>query len=48
MSKSGDANASDQKKCLALAQNVIHGVMAGFTNFTVSRLNGKNCYLPLS
>jgi len=31
-----------------LAQNAIHGQMAGFTNFTTTKLNGKTIFLPMA
>ena len=31
-----------------LAQNAVHGAMAGWTGFTVANINGRSCYIPLT
>ncbi|EGR34352.1 phosphofructokinase, putative [Ichthyophthirius multifiliis] len=41
------ANALDRKMCIQLAQNAVHGAMAGFTGFTVGHINNKLSYIPL-
>ncbi|KAL4469541.1 hypothetical protein ABPG74_004794 [Tetrahymena malaccensis] len=41
------ANALDRKMCTQLAQNAVHGAMAGFTGFTVGHVNNRLCYIPL-
>lgn len=40
------SNASDNVYCSLLAQNAIHGAMAGYTGFTVGSVNGKHVYIP--
>ncbi|GAB4852690.1 ATP-dependent 6-phosphofructokinase 3 [Ancistrocladus abbreviatus] len=40
------SNASDNVYCTILAQTAVHGVMAGFTGFTVGPVNGRHCYIP--
>jgi len=30
-----------------LAQNAVHGAMAGWTGFTVGMVNNRTCYIPL-
>jgi len=41
------ANASDGLYCLMLAQNVVHGCMAGYTGFTVGLVNNRMVLLPI-
>jgi len=36
------------ENCSHLAQNAVHGAMAGWTGFTVGNINGKACYIPLN
>jgi len=41
------ASAQDSYFCLRLAQNAVHGAMAGFTEFVVARRNNQYVYLPM-
>jgi len=41
------ANAFDQQICSQLAQNGVHGVMSGWTGFTVGNLHDRGCYIPI-
>jgi 6-phosphofructokinase 1 len=34
--------------CLILAQNAVHGAMAGFTAFSVGLVNNRVVYIPIS
>jgi 6-phosphofructokinase 1 len=45
--RSVPANASDSLYCLLLAQNAVHGAMAGFTGFSVGLYNNRMVYLPM-
>ncbi len=47
MIRSVPANAFDSIQCLLLAENVVHGVMAGFTGFTVGVCNNRSVYIPI-
>lgn len=47
MMTTNEPNSLDQKLGSALAQNAVHGIMAGFTNFSVAKLNNKTVYLPI-
>jgi 6-phosphofructokinase len=40
------SNASDNIYCTLLAQNAVHGAMAGYTGFTVGVVNGRHTYIP--
>ncbi|CAL9084369.1 unnamed protein product [Musa textilis] len=40
------SNASDNVYCTLLAQNAVHGAMAGYTGFTVGVVNGRHTYIP--
>eukprot|EP00741_Cyanophora_paradoxa_P017433 tig00020965_g16842.t1 len=40
------ANASDTVYIAQLVQNCVHGVMAGYTGFTVGMINSRVVYLP--
>ena len=40
------ANSLDTKLCSQLAQNAVHGAMAGFTNFVVGHVANKTCLIP--
>eukprot|EP00252_Welwitschia_mirabilis_P017867 TRINITY_DN3979_c0_g1_i2.p1 TRINITY_DN3979_c0_g1~~TRINITY_DN3979_c0_g1_i2.p1 ORF type:complete len:209 (-),score=36.92 TRINITY_DN3979_c0_g1_i2:362-988(-) len=42
------SNASDNVYCTLLAQSAVHGVMAGYTGFTVGPVNGRHAYIPIS
>jgi 6-phosphofructokinase 1 len=46
--RSTAANANDSKFCSQLAQNAVHGAMAGKTNFVVGIWNHEFTYLPIS
>jgi len=48
MIRSVPANAADSLYCMQLAQNAVHGAMAGFTGFSTGLCNNKMCYLPIS
>jgi hypothetical protein len=41
------ANAADNVYCIILAQNAVHGAMAGFTGFTSALVNNRTSYLPV-
>ncbi|HOK41040.1 MAG TPA: ATP-dependent 6-phosphofructokinase [bacterium] len=45
--RSAPANANDSKFCSQLAQNAVHGAMAGKTGFVVGICNHKFTYLPI-
>eukprot|EP01041_Mallomonas_annulata_P009323 gene9324-19352_t len=47
MIRSGKANASDALYCMLLAQNAVHGAMAGYTGFTVGLVNNHLVYIPM-
>eukprot|EP00956_Cyclotella_meneghiniana_P032193 scaffold87397_cov70-Cyclotella_meneghiniana.AAC.4 len=47
MIRSVPANATDTLYCMQLAQNAVHGTMAGFTGFSVGLCNNKMCLLPI-
>jgi len=40
--------AYDQQMCSQVAQNAVHGAMAGWTGFAVGNLHGRSCYIPIS
>lgn len=40
------ANSSDALYCLLLAQNAVHGAMAGFSGISVGLCNNRLVYLP--
>lgn len=48
MIRSVAANASDSLYCMLLAQNAVHGAMAGYTAFTVGLCCNRVVYLPIS
>lgn len=41
------ANSADRQFCAVLAQNAVHGAMAGFTNFTCGIIRGISVNLPI-
>ena len=41
MIRSIPANAADSLYCMQLAQNAVHGAMAGFTGFSVGLCNNR-------
>lgn len=45
--RSVPANASDSLYCMQLAQNAVHGAMAGYTGFTVGLCNNRMCFIPI-
>ncbi len=47
MIRSVPANASDAQYCMLLAQNAVHGAMAGFTAFSVGLVNNRLVYIPI-
>ena len=47
MIRSVPANAFDSIQCMLLAENVVHGVMAGYTGFTVGVCNNRSVYIPI-
>jgi 6-phosphofructokinase 1 len=38
---------SDKQLCSVLAQNAVHGAMAGFTNFTCGIVRGVTAFIPI-
>ncbi|XP_071697110.1 ATP-dependent 6-phosphofructokinase 6-like [Rutidosis leptorrhynchoides] len=42
------SNASDNIYCTLLAQNCVHGAMAGFTGFISGIVHGRHTYIPFS
>ncbi len=46
--RSAQANANDSKLCSLLAQNAVHGAMAGKTGFVVGLWNSHTVYLPIA
>eukprot|EP00457_Paulinella_chromatophora_P004438 gb/GEZN01004450.1/.p1 GENE.gb/GEZN01004450.1/~~gb/GEZN01004450.1/.p1 ORF type:complete len:514 (+),score=64.69 gb/GEZN01004450.1/:37-1578(+) len=48
MIRSVPANASDSVMCVVLAQNAVHGAMAGLTAFTSAMVNNRTVLLPIS
>uniref|UniRef100_A0A7S2CXN6 Phosphofructokinase domain-containing protein n=1 Tax=Haptolina brevifila TaxID=156173 RepID=A0A7S2CXN6_9EUKA len=47
MIRSVPANASDALLCMQLAQNAVHGSMAGHTCFSTGLCNNRLVYLPI-
>jgi 6-phosphofructokinase 1 len=47
MIRSCPANAADSLYCMQLAQNAVHGVMAGYTGFSVGLCNNRMVLLPI-
>jgi len=47
MVRSVPANAADSVYCMQLAQNAVHGVMTGYTGFSVGLVNNKMVMLPI-
>mmetsp|Transcript_18861 Transcript_18861/g.32756 ORF Transcript_18861/g.32756 Transcript_18861/m.32756 type:complete len:3096 (+) Transcript_18861:58-9345(+) len=47
MIRSIPANAYDNAYCSALAQNAVHGAMAGYTGITVGKIYERHVYLPI-
>jgi len=42
------ANAFDRQICSQLAQNAVHGAMAGWTGFTVGNVANRTCMIPIN
>ena len=47
MVRSVPANATDSLYCMQLAQNTVHGVMSGYTGFSVGSCNNKVVMIPI-
>ncbi|CAM9846235.1 unnamed protein product [Ascophyllum nodosum] len=47
MIRSVPANAFDQIYCMQLAQNAVHGSMAGYTAFSSGVINNRTVYIPI-
>lgn len=47
MIRSVPANASDSLYCMLLAQNAVHGAMAGYTSFSVGLVNNRVVFIPI-
>ena len=47
MIRSCPANAADSLYCMQLAQNAVHGLMAGYTGFSVGCCNNRMVLLPI-
>jgi len=45
--RSVPANATDSLYCMQLAQNAVHGAMAGYTGFSVGLCNNRMVFLPI-
>lgn len=48
MIRSVPANAADSLYCMMLAQNAVHGAMAGYTGFTVGLSANRVVYFPIT
>lgn len=48
MIRSVPANAADSLYCMLLAQNAVHGSMAGYTGFTVGLSGNRTILLPIT
>jgi 6-phosphofructokinase 1 len=48
MIRSVPANAADSLYCMLLAQNAVHGAMAGYTGFTVGLSANRVVYFPIT
>lgn len=48
MIRSVPANAADSLYCMILAQNAVHGAMAGYTGFTVGLSANRVVYFPIT
>eukprot|EP00929_Paragymnodinium_shiwhaense_P116506 TRINITY_DN860_c0_g3_i2.p1 TRINITY_DN860_c0_g3~~TRINITY_DN860_c0_g3_i2.p1 ORF type:complete len:3027 (-),score=901.93 TRINITY_DN860_c0_g3_i2:117-9197(-) len=47
MIRSVAANSFDSKYCAELAQEAVHGAMAGYTGITVGKVDNRLCMLPI-
>lgn len=45
--RSVPANSADSLYCARLAQNAVHGCMAGYTGFSVGLVNNRDVYIPI-
>lgn len=45
--RSVPANSSDSVLCLILSQSAAHGVMAGYTGFSIGLVNNRTVYIPM-
>lgn len=45
--RSVPANSSDAVLCLILSQSAAHGVMAGYTGFSIGLVNNRTVYIPI-
>lgn len=45
--RSVPANAADSLYCIQLGQGAVHGAMAGWTGFSVARVNCRIVYIPI-
>lgn len=45
--RSVPANAADATYCMQLAQNAVHGAMAGYTGFSVGLVSNRTVYIPI-
>eukprot|EP00903_Cladosiphon_okamuranus_P007572 g7346.t1 len=48
MIRSVKATAFDQIYCMQLAQNAVHGAMAGYTAFSAGVVNNRTVYIPIT
>jgi len=48
MIRSVEANASDSYYAMMLAQNAVHGAMAGYTGFSPGLVNNRMVYIPIT
>ncbi len=48
MYRSVPANSSDSVYCMVLAQNAVHGAMAGYTSFSVGLVNNRVVLIPIT
>ena len=48
MIRSVAANSNDAFYCMLLAQNAVHGAMAGYTAFSTGLINNRLVYIPIS
>lgn len=46
--RSVPANSSDSVYCMVLAQNAVHGAMAGYTSFSVGLVNNRVVLIPIT
>jgi 6-phosphofructokinase 1 len=46
--RSVQANAGDTLLCSQLAQHAVHGIMHGFTGFSVGKIRNAMCFIPIT